>query len=68
MYGSLFHDYKVYYPNLLRNNRYTDHYPKTHRDCAISFPKIFVIVKEKTLLYLMYKKNKKKIEKHLLLR
>ena len=54
-YKSLPHDYKSYYPNLIQNKGYIDHYQKAHRDCVTSFPKISVIIKVKKKLYLLYK-------------
>ena len=33
-------DYKLNYPNLLRNNEYIENYQKHHRDFDIGKPKI----------------------------
>ena len=47
------YDFKLYYSNLIRSNRYIDYNQKTRRDCVVSFSIIKVIIKEEKLLYHM---------------
>ena len=46
-YGSSLIDYKVYHPNVLRNDEYIDHDQEIHRDFTVEIPNNVLTVTKK---------------------